>query len=129
VDFSVEFTYESASGRVNSSGRVGENVTRATPRLRIAVGFSRTPPDAQQALAWLMARNGRVRSELRSRRQGKLGDAAFASPGRTAAYLVRGNVLVHIIGVGPMASSMEAVARRVDRAIRGLSANGSSPTA
>ncbi|MGH9383012.1 MAG: hypothetical protein ACRD2N_01780 [Vicinamibacterales bacterium] len=86
-------------------------------RFRISVGWSPTVSAARDALAWLMTLNDAPLTRLKTADRKRLGDAAFATPGHRAVFLVRGNAFARIVSTGSKLLPMGPIAERIDRAM------------
>jgi hypothetical protein len=109
VSGSAEFWYVSTSDRPEKN--------RGARHFKIAVAWSPNPEAAQKAMAWLMVRTN-APLPVFPPKKAKLGDAAHGSARDSVVYMVRGNVLIQLVGVGKTQLPAELIAQQADQAIQ-----------
>jgi hypothetical protein len=117
VSTSAEFLYVAASDAKHAKYRGRSRAKADRRQFKLTVSWSPTAAAAWDALAWLMVRTPAHLSPFPADKDTKLGDVARGSARDGVAYLVRGNVLMHVAKVGEPQPPTEMIARRVDQAI------------
>jgi len=90
----------------------------ADERVRLCVGFAKTPPKAQDALAWMLAQSAVRLSLLVDGEKSGLGDAGFEGPRSGAVFFVRGNSVAWLTNIGSQPAPLLSLAAAVDLAFR-----------
>ena len=99
-------------------------------RLRLSMGYARTPAEARDALAWVLAQSA-VPPSLRTK-DGKpiVGHAGFTGPRDGSVFFVRGNLIARLMNTGRNPAKLLDPAIAMDVAVtKRLTRRGGPPPA
>lgn len=96
----------------------GKGATR-DQRMRISMAYCRTSPDANEALAWLLAQRETPHTTIGTTGE-RLGDASFGTQRNAGLFFMRGNAIVQMLSTGRERAPLPNFAREMDDRIKRL---------
>jgi hypothetical protein len=87
--------------------------------MRISMAYCRTSPDANEALAWLLAQRETPHTTIGTTGE-RLGDASFGTQRNAGLFFMRGNAIVQMLSTGRERAPLPNFAREMDDRIKRL---------